>query len=576
MKQVICLAVLLYFSIHTAFAGRNPFTGSGIIRDTLKGDLWVLSIGIAEYNGKDMHIMVKNSEMDAIRFVQFFNSQFIKGVSGDSAVTIRRIHNILLLGNNATREQIIKSLKTIVDSCKPEDYFIFNFAGFCFPLVRGNTQQTWFAPWGVGISDSVRIEQKGISVDQFSQYFALVPANNQLFFTESGPTRDFRKEFIESVVEKNPEAAALSSKNRVLIIPNKFGMDEFQCKAERIEQGPLNYYLTRLPSDRNVFDLFKDREKANKVVYSIRRNEVLCGEASDPYFDIYFERDFLEVLKFMSPAGEEKLRGGQIGGQKPAVQKPVVGRKLALIIASNKFAAAQEWETLNTPLNDAAAVADTLAHQYGYEIISLFNQPKVVINQKLVELSKELKTEDQFVVYFAGHGDYDENLLGDGFIVCSDSKATAQDPTRDSYLSFNSLSRMLNKFPCRQNLVLLDVCFGGTFSEKVVTSVIPDQPGSYNPNESFVNRKLNLRTRRFISSGGKNPVPDRAKELQFRNHSPFAVLLLEALRSKGRNGVLTATQIYANMQDKLPSGPSLGNFGEIQRDSDFLLLVKQD
>ncbi len=576
MKQMQCLLWMLAFSITAAFAGSKPESRYGIVKDTLKGDLWIISIGISDYGTSKLPVSFRNCESDATRFVDFFSKQYKKGVSGDSNSVLRRIHARLFLGKQATRDNILNSLKLIVDSSKPDDYFIFNFAGFCYPIEMSGQKQTWFAPWGIAIDNHLDLTGNGIALKEFSHLFALIPASNQLFFTESGPTSEFRKEFIEAVVEKNPEAAALSSKNRVLMIPNSFGKDFLNCNRTFIDQGPMSYYLMQLPSAYNIFDLFQSRAKADKIVYNIRRNEFLCNESSDAYFDIYFERDFLEVLKFMNATGEEKLRGGQMGSKKAAVSKPAVGRKLALIIASNKFAAAQEWETLNTPLNDAQAVADTLAHQYGYEIISLFNQPKAAINQKLVELSKELKTDDQFVVYFAGHGDYDENLLGDGFIVCADSKATAVDPTRDSYLSFNSLSRMLNKFPCRQNLVLLDVCFGGTFSEKVVTSVIPDQPGSYNPNESFVNRKLNLRTRRFISSGGKNPVPDRAKELQFRNHSPFAVLLLEALRSKGRNGVLTATQIYANMQDKLPSGPSLGNFGEIQRDSDFLLLAKQD
>lgn len=539
-----------------------------------QGALWVVSIGISDYGPESKILQLRNSVTDAQIFTRFAIAQHAKWLVADSVSHVKKVHNYLLTGKYATRKNIQEALQQIVDSSKPEDFFFFSFAGFCNQYSYKGKSQTIFATYGVSSLDSASMFNEGLSLNSLSQFFTLIPANNQLFFTEAGPTEGFRNEFINAIVEKNPVAASLSLKNRVVMITNNFGLDQLRCNGTTVEQGPMNYYLTNIPPQQNVFDLFSDKKDANKLVYSIRKNEVLCGDYMSPYFEIYFERDFLEPLKDMV-LQETDMRGGKESRKAVTpVPKSRPGKKLALIIATNEFNSQEDWPVLKNPLNDARAVGDTLTNQFGYKVQYVLNESKVVINTKIIALSKELQEDDQLIVYFAGHGDYNDELLDDGFIVCKDSKTIASDPTRDSYLSFNGLSRMLNKLPSRQVMVLLDVCFGGTFGDKVVKTLQPDKEIKYNPNESYVSRQLRLRTRRFISSGGKNVVPDKDLAPQFRNHSPFAVLLLEALRTKGLNNYLTGSQLFAMLQDKLPSGPLLGDFGDVQRGSEFVLVGK--
>jgi len=538
----------------------------------LTGSAWVLSIGINNYQSN--FIAGRNCESDARLFAEFFKRQFDKKKGKDS---LKRVNTFLLTGAQATRQAILSILTTIVDSSKPDDYFIFNFAGYCNVFHLKNRQQTFFAPSGMRSIDSAGMITEGISLQQLNSFFTLIPANKQLFFTEAGPTPDFRKEFIQTIVEKNPVAASFSQKNRIVMVTNEMGIDQLICSNRRVVQGPMNYYLTKLPDSLNVYDIFAQKKIAAGIAYAIKKNEVICGDYKSPYFDIYFERDFLENFQLLA-GNEGATRGGR---QSPktapiAVNEGKPGRKVALIIASNQYNHREEWPILKTAINDAKAVGDTLKNQYGYTVDYVLDGDKAAITQRIVALSKDIREEDQLIVYFAGHGDYNEELLDDGFIVCKDSKPTDQDPTRESYLSFNNMSRIINRMPARQVLVLLDVCFGGTFADKVVKSTAADRPADFTQKESFESKKLKLRTRKFISSGGKNKVPDQDMDPQFSNHSPFAVLLLEALRTKGRNNYLTALQVYSIMQDRLSSNPSLGDFGEIERDSDYLLIARRD
>jgi hypothetical protein len=70
-------------------------------------------------------------------------------------------------------------------------------------------------------------------------------------------------------------------------------------------------------------------------------------------------------------------------------------------------------------------------------------------------------------IFFAGHGHYDD-LLGDGYIVGTDSKRN--DPANTSYLSFSVIGRALNNIPSEHVFLAMDVCFGGTFDEKLARS----------------------------------------------------------------------------------------------------------
>jgi Caspase domain len=213
------------------------------------------------------------------------------------------------------------------------------------------------------------------------------------------------------------------------------------------------------------------------------------------------------------------------------------------------------------------------------------DKPRDSIYKAIREYYTKAKPSDQLVIYFAGHGDADNELLDDGFIVCSDSKAVEEDPMRNSYIPYDKIKKILNNISALQILVLLDVCHGGTFDSKAFAAKGSDKKvGTYNITNQNVLQllkdKLPLRTRKFLSSVGTEPAFDG----EAGKHSPFANFLLQILRSKGSgsNGIITLKEIYAvlekaslNETATLKISPDMNDFGNVDAFTEFIFIPVQ-
>ncbi|GAB4132124.1 MAG: hypothetical protein OHK0045_11840 [Raineya sp.] len=245
-----------------------------------------------------------------------------------------------------------------------------------------------------------------------------------------------------------------------------------------------------------------------------------------------------------------------------------VGKSYALIFATNQY---EYWNNLSNPIPDAQAVAKDLQEIYSYEIDLVQNPTQNQIILKLKEyLQKKFEPNDQLLIFFAGHGQYDETF-GEGYVVAKDSRL--DDEAKSSYLSYATLRTYINNMQSKHILLVMDVCFGGTFdpqlASKNLRGIPPNKPND-DEIEAFVNRKLQARTRRYITSGGKEYVSDGTPGM----HSPFVRKFLEALRSYGgKDKVMTIAEILTYLETITPQ-PHHGEFGSNEPGSDFLMISK--
>ena len=391
-------------------------------------------------------------------------------------------------------------------------------------------------------------------------------------------------------MQNSPEIAATLNKNRVIIVPNGYGYDNVKCHDSTIQKGPINYYITSLRSDNfkqqvNIFDLF-DEEKASKVAFNIKNKAYTCGSFNFDYFDIFFERKFLKEYSEIFKDERGGTRGIKVrNAEMKETLDSMVGKLYALVVGTDNYQA-KGWKKLNNPINDARAVADELAKSYGFEVQLMEDKPRDSIYKAIREYYVKAKPRDQLVLYFAGHGDADNELLDDGFIVCSDSRPVEEDPMRNSYIPYDKLKKILNNIPARQILVLLDVCHGGTFDAQAFAPKGSDKKlGTYNITNQNVLQllkdKLPLRTRKFLSSVGAEPAFDG----QAGRHSPFANYLLQILRTRGdgTNGIVTLKRIYAVMEEistneteNLKISPQMNDFGNVDAFTEFIFIPKPE
>lgn len=238
----------------------------------------------------------------------------------------------------------------------------------------------------------------------------------------------------------------------------------------------------------------------------------------------------------------------------------------ALVFATDQY---DNWPDLVNPVFDTRTIAEELRKTYGYKVEMVENATQEQILKKLREyIEKKYKPLDQLFIFFAGHGNYDATF-SEGYLV--PREALTKDEAKTSYLSYNRLRSVVNNIPCEHIFLTMDVCFGGTFDQKLASSRGMDE-GVYTEKSAaeFVTQKLMYKTRKFLTSGGKQYVSDGIPG----QHSPFAKAFIEALRSKGgRDGILTLSEITPYVE-KLKVTPRAGEFGDNAPGSDFVFVSR--
>ncbi len=245
----------------------------------------------------------------------------------------------------------------------------------------------------------------------------------------------------------------------------------------------------------------------------------------------------------------------------------MVRHDYALVIATNEY---DEWDDLVNPVFDANTIAEELRLSYGFDTEVITDVSTNEIMAKLKEYAtKNYEKFDQLFIFFAGHGKYDK-FFGEGYVVCKNSKE--EDEGNTTMLSHSTLRTVINNIPCEHIFLAMDVCFGGTFDPKLGTSGHRGGSPIYEEltREQFVKHKLKYKTRKYLTSGGNEYVPDGTPG----QHSPFARKIIEALRvGRGEDDVLTLNELI-HFLEKVQPEPRFGEFGSNEPGSDFLFVRK--
>jgi hypothetical protein len=301
--------------------------------------------------------------------------------------------------------------------------------------------------------------------------------------------------------------------------------------------------------------------KGNKKSYQYSDFELYISGDKNQYPVSPLENPF-------HPEEQEETVTGRGGEVLPTdtVSGRGAGTTYALMFATNVY---DYYSDLVNPVLDAQTIGAELSESYG--VVS-----EVVVNPTLNEIASTLRDfatrsyqpEDNLMVFFAGHGIYDE-VFKEGYVISRDSRM--DDVGKTSYLSHSNLRTMVNNIACPHIFLVMDVCFGGTFDPHLAAlhrgSAV--QYADITTRE-FVQRKLKYKTRLYLTSGGKEYVPDGRPGF----HSPFARRFIESLRYYGGDdGVLTASEIL-QFVEKVNPQPRFGEFGDNEPGSDFILVVK--
>ena len=229
----------------------------------------------------------------------------------------------------------------------------------------------------------------------------------------------------------------------------------------------------------------------------------------------------------------------------------------ALVIGNNQYS---DLPALQTALNDAHTVAMTLQNEYGYNVSLLTNATRAQILQSLEKFRTTLTTNDNLLIYYAGHGWLDKDG-NEGYWLPVD----ATNSSSINWISNGSITTILRAIQAKHVMVVADSCYSGKLARGIsIKQKSPD----------YIQKIASLRARTVLASGGLEPVADGGGR---GNHSVFASAFIKAL--KQNQGVLDASELFNQIRrpivlnsDQVPEYADIRKAGH--DGGDFLFIRK--
>jgi hypothetical protein len=258
-----------------------------------------------------------------------------------------------------------------------------------------------------------------------------------------------------------------------------------------------------------------------------------------------------EEMELEMGKNDLKIEAVTVSGKKIESSVEVVydissAKYYALIIAVEEYDD-PEINDLDQPLDDATRFTTLINKEYNFErdnITFLRNPTKADIIGTLHQMRNVISSEDNLLIYYAGHGWWDEEM-STGYWLPKD--AARSNPV--NWLPNTDLTNYLNVLKSKHTLLIADACFsGGIFVSRAAFN-----------NVMSVEKLYKLTSRKAMTSGTLKEVPDK---------SVFIEYLIKRLETN-RQKFLPSEQLYSSMKEAvMNNSPNIPRYGTIQNVGD--------
>jgi len=215
---------------------------------------------------------------------------------------------------------------------------------------------------------------------------------------------------------------------------------------------------------------------------------------------------------------------------------------------------------LDQPIADATALKNELIAEYGFknqDITFLKNPDRTTLIETFDHLTATVKNTDNLLVFYAGHGIWDEKIE-QGYWLPSNAKKTS----KAAWLSNGTIRDYIRAIDSKHTLLITDACFGG---------------GILKTRAAFTSSKAMLEmyklpSRKAMTSGSLKTVPDK---------SVFIEYLIKALKSNNQP-LISADQLFGsfkyNVINNSPNGqvPQYGVISQADDEGGDFIFIKKN
>lgn len=292
------------------------------------------------------------------------------------------------------------------------------------------------------------------------------------------------------------------------------GIRSFSINDSLVSIDTYGFFQERvhLKEGLNVFKMTASDEKSNSVTH------------------------FLQVV--MEP-GDENAESAN------PFDKP--GSYYGLIIAINNYSDSALVD-LDHPITDASFLYSTLMGNYTFEPenLTLLRDPtRADIIVTLDKLSHELTPSDNLLIFYAGHGHWDEERET-GYWMPAD----AGQHSSVNWIRNSTIQDYVDDMDTRHTLVISDACFAG--------SILKTRSG-FDDASIAINKLYALPSRKAMTSGNLKEVPDKSVFIQY---------FLNRLQRNKQKYISTGQLFYDFRDAVLNNSPNIPQYGVIQDTGD--------
>ncbi len=245
--------------------------------------------------------------------------------------------------------------------------------------------------------------------------------------------------------------------------------------------------------------------------------------------------EFSFLLVSRTLLAEDKTDGKASGIDRRIAGSIDFGRYYALVIGNNQY---QNFPALQTAISDAERVASVLKSKYGAHTRLLKNADRYTMLSAINDIKRELKTNDNLLIYYAGHGEIEENTK-QGYWLPVD----AEPGNTANWIPNSAISDLLNTISAKHVLVVADSCYSGSMTKTSIPRLNTKLNQSHM--QKWLKAMVKTKSRTVLTSGGLEPVLDSGGG----KHSIFANAFIQQLESS--NGIIDAYQIYLDVTRKV-------------------------
>jgi Caspase domain/Sel1 repeat len=247
------------------------------------------------------------------------------------------------------------------------------------------------------------------------------------------------------------------------------------------------------------------------------------------------------AVEFLLAADEAPSEAKTQPVSSPAMQKKLAlpaaefGNYQALIIANKQYT---YWPRLATPELDAKEAAAVLREKYGFKTTVLLNATRYDILRALNEARKDLTEKDNFLIYYAGHGQLDDKI-GRGYWIPIDGEIDSN----ANWISTIAITDVIGAISAKHVLVVADTCYAGALTRSSLARL--EAGMSEEARYHWLKTMAEKRSRTVLTSGDLKPVLDSGGG----KHSVFAKAFLDVL--KENNDILEGQRVYQEVSARV-------------------------